>query len=326
MRPDTIRWLVVFLGLTLGFLAGPGLRVSPSYAESESRGIELLTRATKTYEAGAYGDAAALIEAAFKAGLTGETAARAILLRAQINEKNGALARALQDYSNALWMDVLGAQDRQRAANGKERMMAAMGLGSPSAPAPRPARSVVSDASSSSSSSSIAPDAHADGSAGGVFSYFGGIFGSSESKPEAAPAQPQQSAQASAASGAKPAAAPQKSADKAPAKAAPAKVAQASKPPAAQASLQPASALSVASGPEGFLIVFGTASNEAAGRATAKSIKAQLSDILVNRDIEVAPKGGGSFRVQAGPYKTKSSAMALCSAMSQRGIPCQVTP
>ncbi len=331
MRPDTTKWLVVLLGLILGLLAGPGLRVGLSYAESESRGIELLTRATKTYEAGAYGDAAALIEAAFKAGLTGETAARAILLRAEINEKNGALARALQDYSNALWMDVLGAQDRQAAANGKERVMAAMGLNSPAAPAPRPQqRSVVSNASSSSSS--VAPEAHADSSSAGVFGYFSGIFGSSDAKPEASPAQPQpqQSAQAPAVAGAKPAPAPKKSADKAPpkaapAKAAPAKVAQASKPAATKASLQPASALSVASGPEGFLIVFGTANSEASGRATAKSIKAQLSDILVNRMVDVAPKGAG-FLVQAGPYKTKSSALALCSAMSQRGVPCQVTP
>ncbi len=324
MQPDTDKWLVVLLGLILGILAGPVLRVGSAHAESsDSKGIELMTRATKTYEAGAYGDSAALIEAAFKAGLTGETAARAILLRAQINEKNGALARALQDYSNALWMDVLGAQDRRRAADGKERVMAAMGLSSPApaAPAPRPQPVVASAAPSSAP-----PVQHAEASSGGVLSYFSGIFGSSEAKPEPAAAQPQRSAQPS--SDAKPSAAPQKNADKAPAKPTPVKVANASKPASAsaQAAAQPASALSVAEGPEGFLIVFGTASNESSGRTTAKNIKAELSDILINRNIDVARKSGGGFQVQAGPYKTKKSALALCSVMAQRGVPCQVMP
>jgi hypothetical protein len=97
-------------------------------------------------------------------------------------------------------------------------------------------------------------------------------------------------------------------------------------PAAAQASDEPASALSVASAPGGVLIVFGSASSEASGRATAKNIKAQLSDILINRQLDVTPRANGGFQIQAGPYNAKSSAVALCSAIKQRGVPCQVTP
>jgi hypothetical protein len=118
---------------------------------------------------------------------------------------------------------------------------------------------------------------------------------------------------------------PQKTPSQAPAK--PVKVAHA-KPArvATQASDQPASALSVAAAPGGVLIVFGSASSEASGRTTAKTIKAQLSDILINRQLDVTPRGNGGFQIQAGPYNAKSSALALCSAIKQRGVQCQVTP
>ena len=129
--------------------------------------------------------------------------------------------------------------------------------------------------------------------------FFSGMFGGSESKP--APPPPAEEA-------------PQ-SGQPAPVQSAP-----------AQASEQPASALSVTSAPGGVLIVFGSASSEASGRATAKNIKAQLSDILINRQLDVTPRGNGGFQIQAGPYNAKSSAVAICSAIKQRGIPCQVTP
>jgi cell division septation protein DedD len=72
--------------------------------------------------------------------------------------------------------------------------------------------------------------------------------------------------------------------------------------------------------------VFGSANSEASGRSTAQNIKAQLSDILIHRELDVTPRANGGFRIQAGPYKAKSSAVALCSAIRQRGIQCQVTP
>ena len=152
-------------------MAGPTLGIGGASAESNpGRGVELLSRAHKSYEAGAYADASELIKSAFKAGLTGELAARAILLRAEINERNGAPAKALQDYSNALWMDSLRPAERKLASEGKERVMASMGL---------------SSAGSSAQASSAAPSA---GSSSGVSGFFTSVFTGPENTP--APPRP----------------------------------------------------------------------------------------------------------------------------------------
>ena len=344
-------------------MAGSTLGTGAASAESNpGRGVELLSRASKSYEAGAYADASELIESAFKAGLTGELAARAILLRAEINERNGAPAKALQDYSNALLMDTLRPAERKLASEGKERVMASMGLSSAgSSGASAQASATAEPAASGSSSSgvsgffkgvftgpentpapprpaeepqqtfkqaSMAAEPTASGSSSsGVLGLFSGMFGGSESKTAPPPPQEeaQQSSQPAPVQPAPAMAQPQKTPSQAQAK--PAKVAHAKPAPAAtQATAQPASALSVASAPGGVVIVFGSASSEASGRATAKNIKAQLSDILIHRELDVTPGANGGFQIQAGPYNAKSSAVALCSAIKQRGIQCQVTP
>ncbi len=317
MKAAGIRWLVV-VGLTLGIAGASALWSGEAGAESnQGRGLDLLSRAMKSYETEDYSDAAAELNSAFKAGLTGETAARAILLRAEINEKNGEPAKALQDYSNAAWMENLPPEERKAASEGKERVMASMGLSSPG-PSGSPE---VGRASASAQQSG--------NSSGGVLGFFSGIFGGSEDTSAPPPQEEgQQASQPSDAAAAAPASAPakeQKTASKAAAKQA--KIAHAKPHPAEAASSDgPASALSVTSAPGGILIVFGSASNEASGHSAAKNIKAQLSDILINRQLDVAPRAGGGFQIQAGPYKAKSSAIALCSAIRQRGIQCQVAP
>jgi len=90
------------------------------------------------------------------------------------------------------------------------------------------------------------------------------------------------------------------------------------------AAIQPA-AMPVSSA-SGFMILFGQAGSEGAGRTRAHQIKAALADILVNREVEVEAGADGSYHVVAGPYKAKAAALALCSAMKQRGVSCQVTP
>jgi hypothetical protein len=361
---------ILALCIGLGFLAGAAL-YCPAAASGEEKGLEFLTRATKSYASGSYDDSLQLIDSAFKSGLSGEFAARAILLRAQINERTGAMARALQDYSNALWMGNLPDSEKREAALGKERVMAAMGLGSQSASepsrqpeAPRqaaasaPVRTAAQPESQSGSGLGffgglfgsneqkapareekppVRAAAAPEPSSGGVFGFLGGIFGSDEEKREAASTQQTQAPAAPKKVAADPAAAKAAAAKTAAAKTAAAKAAskQASvaKPAAApirvasaQPMLQPASALSVAASADGFWIVFGAVNNEASGRATAQQIKAKLADILVNRQLDVAAGSGGGYQVQAGPYKAKSAALALCSAMKQRGVPCQVTP
>jgi len=350
----------------LGIMADPALpalEIGKARAESnQGRGLELLSRAAKSYEAGAYSEAAEQIDSAFKAGLSGELAARAILLRAEISERSGASAKALQDYSNALWMESLSAADRKRASDGKERVLASMGLNSAGASGaswqanaqsgssssgvsgfftsvfsgaentplpPRPAEEAPKPASAPVSTARAATT-QSGSSSGGVWGFFSGVFSGAENTapPPPPPAEAQQSTEPPAPAPVQPAPAtapPEKTPSRAPAK--PTKVAHAKPAPAAaSASAQPASALSVASAAGEVLIVFGAASSEASGRVTAKNIKAQLSDILINRELDVTPRPNGGFQVQAGPYKSKSSALALCSAMQQRGVPCKVTP
>jgi hypothetical protein len=345
---------ILALCFCLGFLAGAALICAPAAASGEEKGLEYLTRATKSYASGSYDDSLQLIDSAFKAGLSGEFAARAILLRAQINERTGAMARALQDYSNALWMGTLPDAEKREAAVGKERVMAAMGLSSETASASSRQPEAPRQATVSASARPVAQPASQPGffgglfssneqktppkeekaparaaaapesSSGGVFGFLGGIFG--EEKREAATASAQQP-QAPVAPK-KPAA--KQSAVKTAAAKAPAKEASVAKPApvrvSAQATLQPASTMSVATSADGFLIVFGSVNSEASGRAVAQRIKTQLADILVNRQLDIAANSGGGYQVQAGPYKTKSAALALCSAMKQRGILCDVTP
>jgi tetratricopeptide (TPR) repeat protein len=293
--------------------------------------IELVSRASKDYEAGAYTTALAAIEEAFKLGLDNELAARAILLRAECLEKSGMLARALADYSSALWMQNLPASERKKATEGKERVIAAMGLNTPAQHA-RPSEQASASAAQSQQS----------GSSSGVFGMFSGLFGSSSDSQPAPAREPQKTAQTSAPPTA--VGSWKTEAEQAPAE--PAKrsthtaltaahIRETSAKPTAKPAPQPqastrtvtasASATASASG-DGFHIDFGAANSEGAARSRAQQIKAQLSDILVHRELEVSSQGGGGFHILAGPYKSRSAAVSLCSAMKQRGVSCQVTP
>jgi hypothetical protein len=313
---NAIRFSFALL-LSLGFAVC--LFAAPGPALADDKGLEFLTRASAAFDAGDYREAAANIEEAMKTGLPKDLSARATFMRAQINERNGLLARALQDYSTALWMDTLSASDRKKAADGKERVIAAMGLSSPQSPSARQA--------SASGGSSVPPPPAAPSSSGSVFGMFDGLFGSSspQQPPPPQPSQPKPSWQTATAApppveakvdATEPirAATPRKAAKPAPEQAAPVRT----------ASLQPASIST--SQASGFLIVFGAAQSEAAGRTKARQIKTQLADILVSRELDVEASPNGQYQITAGPYKAKSAALALCSAMKQRGVACQVTP
>jgi SPOR domain len=328
MRARGIIRLSIILGTMLGMVMPlTGARFGTALAqEMDGRGLDAFTRAVQAYDTGDWNTAAGLLEVAFQAGLSKELTARATLLRAHINERKGALARALQDYSNALWMGTLPVAERPNAVEGKQRVIAALGLNTP-APNSQPA------------SAPSAPQ----GSSGGFFGMFGGAFGSSNSAAAAPPsppppppppvqtAQPAQTGwQAAQASSASAVLSRPKEADARPAKsAAPQKIAQTEKPPVQSpvrmASIRPA-AISPASSANGFLIVFGSANSEAAGRTRAQQIKSALADILVSRELDVEASPNGGFQITAGPYKAKSSALALCSAMKQRGVACAVMP
>jgi hypothetical protein len=347
MQAFGIMRLSLALGLSLGIFAWAASSPSTAFAQSSEAGLAALSRALRAYDSGDYADASASIDEAFKAGLSKEFSARAILLRAQLNERNGALARALQDYSNALWMDVLPSSEKKKAADGKQRVIAAMGLNTAAAPAV-PAATKQASKPAGEASPAVA-QAAPEGSSGGLLGMFNGLFGSSKPSQEAAPPPPQQAkASWQTAATATPAAPTTPAAPVSSASAVHTRskdqtslqagdtggtqqIARAEKPkPAAPktvtaASFQPVSMMS-APAANGFLIVFGPAASEAAGRSKARQIKAQLADILVSRELEIEANPAGGYRIVAGPYKAKSAALALCSAMKQRGVPCEVTP
>lgn len=342
MRLVSASRFVLLVGLSLAFGATQ-LPVQRAFAQSNSAGLDLVSKAAKSLEAGAYTDAKNSVDEAFKVGLDNDLAARAMLIRAQANEKTGKLSGALSDYSGALFMQTLPTPERKKATAGKERVTAAMGLNSGSGKKAADQGSGQQATSSSEGQSS-----------GGVAGFFNNIFGTSEqaAQPAPKPAQTGFQTQTSTASStpseaatkpaAKPAAArvasPPKTEAQAP-KPAPAPVRQAAAAPARQAAVpqpRPSLAKAVAAKPEtvpasakpadgGFLIDFGGAAGESAARAKAQQIKTQLADILVNRELIVQP-GSGGFRVVAGPYKAKNAAASLCSAMKARGVTCQVTP
>ena len=129
MRAPRIAQLLLVFALILGTSAGaPGLWGSAFAESADGRGVEAFSRAVKAYEGGDLNVAAGAVDDAMQAGLSKELTARAIHLRAHISERSGALARALQDYSTALWMDTLPQSERKVAQEGKQRVIAAMGL------------------------------------------------------------------------------------------------------------------------------------------------------------------------------------------------------
>jgi hypothetical protein len=176
---------------------------------------------------------------------------------------------------------------------------------------PQPApRAPTASASSANSDSS-----------GGVFGFFNNVFGSNETHPQTP--QTGQQRQASAASP-KPVNPPKKTADQALVK-----VASASAKPVKAAGVRSGvqtASMQPVSGSETYMIVFGGVGTETSGHAAAQQIKARVSDILVNRQLDVATRSDGGYQVQAGPYKVRSAALALCSAMTQRGVSCTVAP
>lgn len=326
--PGIIRFLLL-CALSLGIAAGAEQLLGTAFAANrDGRGVQAFSLAVKAYEDSDWNAAAKHVEDALQAGLSKELTARAIHLRAHVNERSGALARALQDYSTALWMGTLPKSERKVAKEGKQRVIAAMGLNSPASGGAR---------------ASAAPKPARQSPSGGGWGLFD-VFGSSKPASPPPPAAPRPARSAAAPHTAKPAKSrAQTSASAVFRRRKPAVTRSARTEPAARAartasprppassvrmaSLQPAAAQDSSYGDEdGHMIRFGSARSESAGQSMARKIKASLSDILVGRDLDVQASGAGGYEIVAGPYKRKNAAIAVCSAIKRRGVRCVVSP
>jgi tetratricopeptide (TPR) repeat protein len=299
-------------------------------AAQSSKQTDAVARAAQALDKGQHAEALKAVDEAFKLELDGDLASRALLIRAQAHEKSGRPAQALADYNSAIWLQSLPAAERPKAVEGRQRVMAALGLASSQPP------------SSSGSTASALPSS----SGGGIGGFFEGIFGGSPTPAPSAPAAPPPQAatdgwatrvtpERSAAAARQPSA-PAQPAQPAPAQpqrqaaAAPAATASSQRvsrdsdaEPAPRAPVQQAAAVSSGADAGGFDIDFGAAASERAAKSQAGKIKSQLSDILVNRELDLVPNGS-QVRIVAGPYKTRSVADALCRTIQTRGVACEV--
>lgn len=297
-------------------------------AAQSRKQIDAVAKAAQALEKGQHAEALKAVDESFKLELDSDLASRALLIRAQAHEKTGRTAQALADYNSAIWLQSLPATERPKAVEGRQRVMAALGLASREPP------------SASGSTASASPSS----SGGGIGGFFEGIFGGSPAPAPAAPAaSPPQAAtegwatrvtpERSAAAARQPAAPAQRAqpaaAQQAP-RSAPAASASSQRvtrdsdaEPARRAPLQQAAAVSTGADAGGFDIDFGAAASERAAKSQAGKIKSQLSDILVNRELDLVPNGS-QVRIVAGPYKARSVADALCRTIKTRGVACEV--
>ncbi len=88
-----------------------------------------LTEASKLLEKGGYTKAIEVINNVMSSGkVESGLAAKALLMRAEANEKLNRGAYAYADYNSALWIEGLSAADRKRAEEGQARVMKALGM------------------------------------------------------------------------------------------------------------------------------------------------------------------------------------------------------
>jgi len=303
------------------FTAGPAYAQSPEITAA-------LTEASKLLQRGGYVKVIEIIDTTLRSGkIQSDLAAKALLMRAEANEKLGRTAFALADYNSAVWMQGLSATDRKRAEEGYSRVMKGLGVADrPSEPAPasasREAPAQPSAPASTSPGRARAPASWNTGvqeepseeRTGGAGSIFSGLFGSSS--------KPKQEASSTAAAVATTAPAPEPR----PTKVGPPKVA--AKPSPVAASQPPASAAARAPEAGSFNIQFAALAEEdkAIGEADriGKKFAADLNGRTPSLSIVPTSDGGTLYKVVAGPFETKGEGVAVCELLKTKGLSCMV--
>ena len=282
-----------------------------------------LTQASKMLEKGIPVKAIELIDTAIRSGqLSPDLSAKALLMRAQAQEKLGKQAFALADYNSALWMQGLSATDKAKAEQGRDRISGKLGIAEPAA---KPTASGTrANAGENTASRTPTPSANVKSTpseqrTGGIGSVFSGIFGSTEA---AAAQEPQKAKPVAAAKPVKPAS-PVKPAAAKPEQVQPTKANAETQP--AQIAVAERTSPTAASG-EGagkFGIQFAALHSEDGAISEVERIAKKYGSELGGRSPSVkilgTNDGGTLYKIVAEPYE-RGEATAICELLKTKNL------
>lgn len=317
------------IGLVLLTAAlGISLLAAPARAQSAAA---MLTEASKMLEKGIPVKAIELIDTAMRTEqLPAETAAKALLMRAQAQEKLGKQAFALADYNSALWMEGLSAPDKVQAEQGRNRISGNLGLADT---AKKPAASSArankgEDAVARTQTSANVKSTPSEQRTSGIGSVFSGIFGSSEAaEPQQAPQQAKPAAVAKPVAAAKPTSVAVRAEPVRPERVNPTS-AKAERPVRiAVAERASSSAAPAAEGSGKFGIQFAALLSEDAAIFEVQRIAKKFGPELAGRSPSVkilgTSDGGTLYKIVAEPYE-RGEATAICELLKTRNLSCMI--
>jgi hypothetical protein len=273
-----------------------------------------LTEASKLIQKGGYAKAIEVIDNALRSGeVKSDLAAKALLMRAEANEKLGRGAFALADYNSATWMQGLSAPDRKRAEEGYARMQKALGVAPPKEGPPSPASA---DAGRPQGQSNAAvqetPSEERTGSTGGIGSFFSNLFGPTDTQPAAAP-PPQAAPSAAVVTPAQP---------QGKQGARPQQRQAAAEAPAVTGSIKPATDKG------NFAIQLAAVAEEDKAIAEADRLAKKYGADLGGRSpqLMIVPTndGGTLYKIVAAPFETRNDGIAACEFLKAKGLSCMV--
>jgi hypothetical protein len=280
-----------------------------------------LTEASKMIEQGIPVKAIEMIDAALASGkLPPESSAKALLMRAQAQEKLNKLAFALADYNSALWMEVLSAADKARAEQGRDRIGGKLGIvaeAAKKAPASGERANAGQAAAlrtpTSTSSGTNVKSLPSEQRTSGIGGFINGIFGSSEAGREPNRVKP--------VAAAKPAAATK------PERTKPAS-ARAEKPVNVGVAQQVSPAAAPSSEGSGkFGIQFAALHSEDGAISEVERIAKKFGSDLAGRSPSVkilaTNDGGTLYKIVAEPYE-RGEATAICELLKTKNLNCMI--
>ncbi len=302
--------------VSLATLAGPA---------QADRVTASLTQASKYIDEGVPVKAIEVINTTLSSGqIPADLASKGLLLRAQAQEKLGKHAYALADYNQAIWMQGLSATDKTKAEEGRNRILAKLGVAEGSgkagaatetsvqatavkgkAPAPAPAGRSGSDRETWDTEVQTSAS---EQRTGGIGSIFSGLFGSSD-KPQ----QQKRTVQPVA-----------RRVEREPAQPAKA-VAQVRTSSVADNDAPAPSAGQELTG--GFAIQFAALHSEDKAIFEVNRVEKRYSEWLGGRTpsitIRATSDGGTLYKVIAEPYE-RGEGVATCELLKTKGVSCMI--